>query len=206
MSKNNNYYFQAFVELIKFSKEAAKFLHKIASFYDHDKIDSYVVEMHNIEHTADKKTHELMEKLYKEFIPPIEREDIITLVSKIDNITDSIEDVLLQLYMYNVTTIKENVISFCELIIKSIEELEKVFADFHNFKKSQITREGIVIVNDIEEKGDNLFTATVRKLFKEHPNSNQTLIYNEIYRQLESCLDASEDVANTLEAIILKNS
>lgn len=206
MSKNNNYYFQAFVELIKFSKEAAKFLHKIASFYDHDKIDSYVVEMHNIEHTADKKTHELMEKLYKEFIPPIEREDIITLVSKIDNITDSIEDVLLQLYMYNVTTIKENVISFCELIIKSIEELEKVFADFHNFKKSQIVREGIVIVNDIEEKGDNLFTATVRKLFKEHPNSNQTLIYNEIYRQLESCLDASEDVANTLEAIILKNS
>lgn len=71
-----------------------------------------MVTMHEIEHSADLEAHEITKRLAKEFITPIEREDILLLVHKIDDITDCIEDVLLHMYMYNVRVIKEDAIKF----------------------------------------------------------------------------------------------
>ena len=96
-----------------------------------------IAEMHRIEHEADVAKHEMLEKLLKEFITVIDREDILELASVIDDVTDSLEDVLLRMYMYNVTSLREDALQFASIIIQCCKEMKIMMQEFSNFRKSK---------------------------------------------------------------------
>ena len=127
-------YFEGFIKLAEYSYNAAKLLDDTLRDFNKDSLQKTMKLMHEIEHTADLEGHEITKKLLKEFITPIEREDIMLLIHKIDDITDCIEDVLLHMYMYNVRVIKEDAIKFSGLILSSCEELIGALKEFKNFK------------------------------------------------------------------------
>ena len=115
LGKKENNYFDMLAELVDYSCKAANLLQKTLLNFNEDKIEDKIQEMHEIEHTADVKKHDMMNKLAKEFITPIERGDIIDIANYIDNVTDDIEEILTRIYMYNITEIKKEAIlnSFC---------------------------------------------------------------------------------------------
>ena len=92
-----------------------------------------MAELHNIEHTADIKARD-GKKLAAEFLPPIDRDDLVSLSSEIDDITDSIEDVLMRISMYNIKVIREDAIELAKLVVNCCEELRDIMAEFKNFK------------------------------------------------------------------------
>ena len=114
--KDNNYYFDTFEKCISYANEAAILLQSCFEHYDASNMKEHIEKMHKIEHTADGVKHELMERLMKEFLPPIEREDIVELAHTIDDVVDTVEDVLLGMYMYNITTFRPEVKEFTNLI------------------------------------------------------------------------------------------
>ena len=137
MSKlKNNYYFISFSELVKYSLREAELLNEIIINYENINLKEEISKMHEIEHQADTATHAVVFKLIKEFITPIEREDIIAICQKIDNVTDAIEDVLLRFYMYNIKSLRSDLIDFVKVVIDSCKALERAFDEFPNFKKS----------------------------------------------------------------------
>lgn len=206
MSKlKKNYYFQSFLELVKYPRREADLLKEIVQKYDSINIKEELKKMHKIEHEADMANHDVVLKLIREFITPIEREDIIAICQKIDNITDAIEDVLLRFYMYNVKVLRPDIIGFVETIIKSCEALERAFTEFPNFKRSVKLKDYIVEINYYEEKADHLYTNAVRKLFVETKDPIELIIWEEIYLRLENCFDACEETADVIEAVIMKN-
>ncbi|HBR32024.1 MAG TPA: DUF47 domain-containing protein, partial [Clostridiales bacterium] len=89
------------------------------------------------EHEADATKHRLTKELVKEFITPIEREDIMALCEKIDDVTDAIDDVLMRIYMNNITVLRDDVVPFTEIIIKCCDTLNSLMIEFPNFKKSE---------------------------------------------------------------------
>ncbi|HOA19955.1 MAG TPA: DUF47 family protein [Sedimentibacter sp.] len=198
-------YFEGFIKLAEYSYNAAKLLDDTLRDFNKDSLQKTMKLMHEIEHTADLEGHEITKKLLKEFITPIEREDIMLLIHKIDDITDCIEDVLLHMYMYNVRVIKEDAIKFSGLILSSCEELIGALKEFKNFKKSKEIRSRIIAVNKIEEEGDNLYTEIVRKLHLTSMNAIDIMTWTIAYNRLEKCCDACEEAANVIESIILKN-
>lgn len=198
-------YFEGFIKLAEYSYNAAKLLDDTLRDFNKDSLQKTMKFMHEIEHTADLEGHEITKKLLKEFITPIEREDIMLLIHKIDDITDCIEDVLLHMYMYNVRVIKEDAIKFSGLILSSCEELIGALKEFKNFKKSKEIRSKIIAVNKIEEEGDNLYTEIVRKLHLTSMNAIDIMTWTIAYNRLEKCCDACEEAANVIESIILKN-
>ncbi|HAS92099.1 MAG TPA: DUF47 domain-containing protein [Clostridiales bacterium] len=198
-------YFEGFIKLAEYSYNAAKLLDDTLRDFNKDSLQKTMKLMHEIEHTADLEGHEITKKLLKEFITPIEREDIMLLIHKIDDITDCIEDVLLHMYMYNVRVIKEDAIKFSGLILSSCEELIGALKEFKNFKKSKEIRSRIINVNKIEEEGDNLYTEIVRKLHLTSMNAIDIMTWTIAYNRLEKCCDACEEAANVIESIILKN-
>ncbi len=198
-------YFEGFIKLAEYSYNAAKLLDDTLRDFNKDSLQKTMKLMHEIEHTADLEGHEITKKLLKEFITPIEREDIMLLIHKIDDITDCIEDVLLHMYMYNVRVIKEDAIKFSGLILSSCEELIGALKEFKNFKKSKEIRSKIIAVNKIEEEGDNLYTEIVRKLHLTSMNAIDIMTWTIAYNRLEKCCDACEEAANVIESIILKN-
>jgi predicted phosphate transport protein (TIGR00153 family) len=207
MRRKKNYnYFDKFVELVGYSCKCAEILHDTLVNFNPDTIDKKIVELHSIENAGDYANHDVMAHLATEFIAPIEREDIVSLAQQIDDITDAIEDVLIKIHMFNVSSIKSEVLEFTELIAKSCDALKVVLEEFANFKKSSTLNKKIIEVNQLEEVGDRLYYSTVHNLYASSKDPIELLIWTEIYALLEKCCDACEMTANTVESIVMKNS
>ncbi len=204
--KESNFYYDSFSKGISFANEAATLLQECFVNYDAANVQAHLDDMHKIEHTADGVKHEMMEKLVKEFLPPIEREDIVELAHTIDDVTDSIEDVLRGMYMYNITSLRPEVKEFTSLISRCCSALTDVTAELHNFRKSTILTEKIIEINGLEEEGDRLYTKAMRCLYTEEKDPVAILAWTTMYDRLEKCCDCCEDVADTVEQVIMKNS
>ncbi|MCG0274905.1 MAG: DUF47 family protein [Thermosediminibacteraceae bacterium] len=204
--KNVNYYFETFVEMIDYSCKAAELLNNILNNYDAGKMRDRIKEMHSIEHSADELRHKMIKKLAREFITPIEREDIMAMADAIDTLTDTIEDVLMRMYMYNIKEVKEHALKMTQIIVKSCNLLKSALDEFHNFRKSKKLHELIVEINRLEEEGDRLFTEATRNLYVNCTDFRELVAWDTTFHYLEKCCDACEDVADAIENIIMKNS
>lgn len=206
MAAKRNEYFDTFTQLVQFSCEAANFLHETLQNFDTVTLKDRIHRMHEIEHGADTCKHAMMEKLAKEFITPIEREDIIELAQEIDDVTDSIEDVLQRMYMYCIKSVRPDALAFSQTITDCCQALKAAVEEFYNFRKSQIIHDSLVKVNTLEETGDALYLKAVRSLYEEGGDPVSVVAWSETFDRLERCCDACEHVANVIEGVIMKNS
>lgn len=207
MKKDKDFnYFEAFANLSSYSLKAAEILSTTLNNFDRSKIKEATKEMHFVEHSADLAKHELMNRLIKEFLPPIEREDIISLSEKIDDVTDAIEDVLIGIEIFNVQSIRTEILKFTELIVDCCKSMNSALLEFGNFKKSKALHPGVIEINRLEEVGDSLYINGVRDLYQNTKDPIELMVWTEIYRRLEKCCDSCEEVANDIENVVMKNS
>lgn len=204
--KQDNFYYTGFGRLANYSTKAANFLQEILENYTPDNLGKFKDEMHDIEHSADLEKHVIIEKLVKEFITPIDREDIMGIAQRIDDVTDAIEDVLLRLYMYNVQTIRPAAIEFCKIIHACSVEMNNMIAELPNFKKSSALKAAIIEINNLEEVGDRLYINAVRDLFVEENSAREIYTWEQLFYRFEKCCDMIENLADFIEEIIMKNT
>lgn len=204
--KENNYYYDTFSKCISSACDAAELLQTAIENYDINNIKAQLDKMHKIEHDADGVKHEMMERLMKEFLPPIEREDIVELSHAIDDVVDSVEDVLRGMYMYNITAFRPEVREFAGIICRSCVAMKQMSAELYNFRKSTLLKEKIVEINALEEEADRLYTEAIRRLYVEEKDSVYILSWTTMYDCLEKCCDNCEEVADMVEQIVMKNS
>ena len=203
--KQDNFYFIGFQRLVDYSNKAAKLLLEILENYNPSLLKDFKIQLHEIEHSADLEKHVIIEKLVKEFITPIDREDIMNIAQKIDDVTDAIEDVLLRLYMYNVQSINDKAIEFGKIIHQCTSEMANMVADLPNFKKSIDLKKSIIEINRLEEVGDQLYIEAVRDTFVNESNPRNIYIWEQLFYRLEKCCDTIEIVADSIEEIVMKN-
>jgi hypothetical protein len=205
--KNKDYnYFNEFILLTDYCCKSAKMLDDIFKNFEYENIENQMLQLHEIEHSADLHMHHLMNRLMKEFITPIEREDIIHLVQQIDDVTDAVEDVIMRVYMFDIKHINISALEFTDLIVKCCCALKTAMEDFYNFRKSKTVKENIIEVNNIEDLGDKMYTEAMRNLYTTSKDPIEIMTWTEIYNKLERCFDDCEDVANLMESIIMKNT
>ncbi len=204
-SKNDNYYFDNFEECADIAYNSAVMLLNNLQKFNADSLSGMIESQHEMEHMGDMKKHEMISVLVKAFITPIERDDIIKLSHNIDNVTDSIEDILIHIYMNGVKEIRDDGIAFARIIVQCCETMKKLMNEFRNFKKSK-TLEGLIIeLNRLEEVGDKMYIDCMKDL---HSNSSDPLTiiaWHEIYHFFEKSCDACEDVADIVESITIAN-
>ena len=203
--KGNDYYFDTFAKGVDFSCEAAALLQTCFKNYDTATLRERMEEMHKIEHAADEVKHEMMERLVKEFLPPIEREDIMELAHAIDEVADCIEDVLMRMYMFNITELRADVHDFADVISRCCAAMKELMLELPNFKKPTKLREYIIRINGMEEEGDRLYTKAMRSLYTEETDPIKVLSWTTMYDRLEKCCDSCEHVADAVEQIVMKN-
>ncbi|MDD2418464.1 MAG: DUF47 family protein [Oscillospiraceae bacterium] len=199
-------YFKVFIRATEYSAQAADILYNVLQNFDPDKLKERMKEMHVVEHAADIAKHEMNRELAHAFITPIEREDIMLLTQKLDDVTDAVEDVLLRLYMFNVLSIRSEALEFSQLVYKCCDAMKEMMNEFHNFRKSDSIYGKIVEINRLEEDGDALYTKAVRRLYMGSQDAIELMVWREIFDRMEKCCDACEHVANTVESIIMKNT
>ena len=206
MAKGDKFYFENFSECASLAKKAANYLVECLENYDADKIDEMLEKMHTYEHSADIKKHEMNETLAKAFVTPVDREDLDMLSQQLDNVSDTIEEILQKFYIYNIKEINPAAIEFAKNLVKSCEMLVQIMDEFENFKKSKTMRSLIIACNDVEEDCDKLYLATMHNLTKDSSDVLTTLSWYKIFDCPEACADACEHVSECVGSIIMKNT
>lgn len=204
--RQENNYFVMLRELVSYSADAARKLESCLKEFDPARLPAQLDEMHEIEHSADLANHGLIDKLVKEFITPIEREDIASLAAQIDNITDEIEDVLLRVYMFNVQQLRPEMAQFLTLIVRCTALLEEVMDEFENFRRSHTIKEKIIEINDLEEQGDRLYREAIRNLYTNGASAEEKLVWTELFDCCERCCDACEHTSEAVGDVIMNNT
>lgn len=205
--KGENDYFQMFINAVDYSCKAAASLKNALENFSTETLPETMESLHALEHAGDGVKHDLMAKLTKEFMPPIEREDIVALAQEIDNVTDAIEDVLLKIYMYDIQQIPEDALRFAELIFRCCQALKTIMEEFRTFKKSNQIHQSIIAINALEEEGDKLYMMSVRSMFiNSDISSREVFGWTEVFSKMERCCDSVEHTANVVESVIMKNS
>ena len=208
MGKKHKFdYFDAFEKQTKLAvQEADLLIEAVEKFTEAEKLKEVMERAHELEHEGDEINHAILKTVATDFITPIEREDIIELSQRLDNIVDFIEDVMQRFYMYDVHFMHHDAEEFACLIKKSCEALDKAMVDFRNFKKSKTFKQLIVDVNTYEEEADQLYMHVTRKLHThDKENPMRVLVWSQIFDRMERCCDACENVADTMNTVLLKN-
>lgn len=199
-------YFSAFEEISLLIINAADFLSENLKDYQLQTLEGKLKKIHKIEQEADGKKHHMMSYLYQDFLPPIEREDIIQLSHGMDTVLDNIEDVLIRMDMYQAKEIKPEMLEFMEIVEKASRKLSEMIKELKDFKKSKQLLSISIEINQLEEQADVIYQKATKSLFINKENLFEIFVYSKIYDAFEKSCDSFEDVANIVESIILKNT
>lgn len=202
-SKEDRFYvlFISYANIIHNS--AVKFRDYVSDLSD---IDSKYKVIKELEHDGDKKLHEILEQLNKTFLTPFDREDIYMISKQLDDIIDFIEATASRFVMFNVESAPQETTAICDMIVDCTKEIINMMEELKIMKKSTKLNEIIIEINRIEEEGDLAFRRVVRDLFKGDIPVIEVIKWKEIYEFLEKTLNACEDVANTVEGVVMKHA
>lgn len=206
MARGDKFYFENFAASSALSKKAADYLVKCLENYDANNLQQMLGEMHEIEHSADMKKHEMEAALAKAFVTPVDREDLDMLSHKIDDVTDEIEEILQKFYIYNIQAIEPGIVDFAKKIAKACDILNTIMGEFENFKKSKKIRELIIELNDVEEECDKLYLSLMRELTVSMEDVKLLMDWRSIIGCLEDCADDCEHVGDCIAMVIMKNT
>ncbi len=199
-------YFECLVNMSELALKEAQLLKATFDNFGTADMEGVRKEMHGLEHSCDIIKHSLSAALVKEFLPPIDREDLFMLSHVTDDLTDKIESVLIFFYMANITALRDDAREFADMIISCCENVVGMLKEFKNFKKPEKLREFIVKINDLEEAGDKLYINAVRRLSVSETETRTVIEWRDVYRGFEACCDAAEKIADEIESVIMKNS
>lgn len=168
-------------------------------------VTAFTKEMKEFEHQGDRFTHVILTELNKTFITPIEREDIMDLIKKLDDVLDGIEACASRFDMYQITKTDPIIRKFGDVLRRSSLEI-KAAVYLLTQKKLLAIQPHCVKLNELENEGDELLRQGVKQLFHNVTDPIELIKYKEVYERLEETTDSCEDVANTLQSIIMRNS
>lgn len=206
MAKKNNDYFKMIEQQTSYCVAASNLLEEIFCTFDAQEVNAYHARMHEIEHAADKVHHEILHKLSTEFITPIDQEDILRLVQIIDDITDALDEVVLEFYMYHIDHVPEKAAALSKIVNRCVCALHEAAGELKNFKKPEALLALVVKVNDIETEADTAYTEAIHGLFGKDIDVKTLLGIKSVFESLEQCCDLCEHATDVIEQVIIKNT
>lgn len=206
MAKADRLYFENLVASAEYACKAAQYLVQCLSEYQYDNLKDMLVTMHEHEHAGDGKKHEMSAALARAFVTPVDREDLALISQNIDDVTDSIEEVLQAFYMYRIQNIVPEAVEFAQRITECCSLMKTMLLEFVNFKKPQKLHELIVELSQREEVCDKLYIDATMLLNDRCDNVLDIISWREIYNRLENCADACEHVGDCVDMVVMKNS
>jgi predicted phosphate transport protein (TIGR00153 family) len=155
------------------------------------------------EQDGDRITHDLIKRLNNTFVTPIDREDILSLASALDDVVDFTEEVADYLILYKIEAPMDQAQRLSHVLLQATRSIAEAMPRMHNFGDiSHYTIE----INRLENDGDRIVREAIASLFDGGIDPMVVIRWKDIFERLEDAIDATERVANLLEAIIIKNA
>lgn len=190
-----------------FEKSVDTVLEGVRLFKDmmdqYENVEEKARQIKEVENKGDLNTHEIVEKLNRSFVTPIDREDIYSLGSALDDVLDSAEALANRFLIFRIEKPTPEMRTFAHLLLQATEEISKAI---HSLKKLDNLMSFCREIKRLENMGDDLSRKVIADLFRNEKDPIRLIIYKEIYARMEDAMDTCEDIANIIETIVVKNA
>ena len=160
-------------------------------------------EIKEAEHKCDFLTHEIIQRLHRTFVTPLDREDIHALARSLDDVMDAIDATGAIVRLYRIEKVRPDARELARIIKASADQM--VIA-LRALERRSGVAEPAVEINRLENEADRIHQAAVRLLFDEERDPIAIIKWKEILDFLEDATDRCEDVANVVEGVIVKHA
>jgi predicted phosphate transport protein (TIGR00153 family) len=198
---------EAFFELFQTSadnvKAAAKALRDLTDDYTDVELKARRIQEH--EYDGDQVTHEIIQRLNTTFITPMDREDIHKIATDLDDVMDAIEAAADLFVLHAVQEPLPVMRAQADVLYRAAQQTAEAFREFPRMGKAKLQPYWIEI-NSLENEGDRLYRRALADLFGGDHRAMDVLRWREVIEKLEEALDELENVANTIESVVLKHA
>jgi hypothetical protein len=155
------------------------------------------------EQEGDRITHDLIRKLNSTFVTPIDREDILTLASALDDIVDFTEEAADYLSLYKIEAPMEQAQRLSHVLLQSTRQIADAIPRLRGFRD---INHYVVEINRLENDGDRIVREAIASLFDGGIDPMVVIRWKDIFERIEAAIDACERVAHILESVVIKNA
>ena len=195
-------FFTMFLKQVNTICEASKLLLDGARA-GNSQLASISQQIKTLETKGDELIHDIFTRLNQTFITPLDPEDIHSLSSSLDNVLDGIEDAAHRMTAYRLEPITPVILELCEIVHRSTATLKEAF---EALDKKRGVMEHCIEVNRLEDEADKVVRKAISELFIQEKDPITIMKLKEVYEFLEATTDYCEDVADVLQAVVVKNS
>jgi uncharacterized protein len=172
---------------------------------DYRDIDLKVRRIQDREHEGDQVTHAIIRRLNTSFVTPMDREDIYQLATALDDVLDAVDAVSDLFLLHRIEAPLPQMKEQVDVLLRAAEQTEQALALLPKMDRDRLEPYWIEI-NTLENEGDQLYRRAVAELFSGEHRAMDVLRWKEVIENLEEALDGLENVANTIESIVLKHA
>ncbi len=166
--------------------------------------DGRVRDIEAIEKRADAVIDEVRAVLRRSLFPPFSRDLLHELANRLDDVLDVTEDAAQCLHLYHVTAVTAEAQRLADLALAAMRKLQEAIGGLNRLDRPRALLALCVQVDELEAQADHVMRAAMSRLFREEADARLVVKMKAVYEVLESLTDHCKDVANQVEAIVLK--
>jgi len=203
-------FFDCFDRAVQNAVHSAELLLQYANVGDYRR-NELVTAIMDAEHAGDRVTHETLDRLEQTYITPIDREDVYSLITRIDDVVDMIDAVAQRMMFYKIESVRQDFVNQCAVLVKASRLMADAVGALRKMKELRHPKNGmsldqlIIAVHEAEEEGDAIHHHFLAELFDCGLDAFQVIKWKELYQLVEEAIDYCDDVACVVHRIALKN-
>jgi len=174
--------------------------------YNYNNPQEAVARLHDFEHAGDDVGHRIYDKLNKTFVTPMDREDIVSLYSAIDDVTDLVHSVADLMVTYRVESITPTAQQLADCIVGCADEVNKAVPHLRKRAELSQIQPSVIQINVLENKADDLLRQGLADLFSRPQDVLSIIKWRDIYEEMEEATDKAEDIADVLRGLVMKHA
>ena len=162
--------------------------------------------INDLEHEADRITHDTASLLHTIFVTPLDRDDIHRLIARMDDVIDLMQDAAESLLLYDVQSVTTHAVELAQLLQNGCERMQSAVALLNNMKNAPEILKLCREIDTMESRADRVMRNAISTLFRDEADIRQVIKLKAIYELLENATDRCQDVADVIESVILQNA
>ncbi len=193
-------FFDLFTQASANAREMARLLVELLEDWPENR--ERLRDIRELEHEGDRLTHEVISLLNRTFVTPLDRDDMYRLATVLDDICDHVDEAADDIDAYEMQTVPDGARRQADVIYRAVSRLHEAVEQLESFGD---TNRQLFALRELEDEGDRLVREAIAELFRSGTDPLTIIRCKDIHEQLEEALDACENAADVLEAILAKN-
>ena len=192
----------------KLFEDAAANVHRgaellLAMLNDYTDVPAKAKAVKQVEHVGDELTHTIYDQLNRIFVTPLDREDIASIASALDDVLDLVEAAADDFVLYRIESPMRRAIDLAQVILDCTTQMREAVALLRHRRDRDALRERLTEINRLENEGDDIYRIAIQDIFAQ-PDPVLMIKWKQVYDHLERAIDNCEDVADVIHGVLLK--